>query len=369
MRRSWLNSFSVLRGCPSFVDEMSTEAQKKCRLQLDEDYASAESFIDENWPVQSSGKVKSDSMVSYTVSTTLKSSVLLVAVGSNSAITINTFSKDRNNPWLIRANMVLNPNLANDVREKWANMQVPEGKREEVDQIIPHVVYSIRDERCWCWRWRWRWWELVPLTCDDSPTVKVVVGDMKIYSHPPRDEPLKSALEKQEGFDQKKGSVKAAIKKWQKISENDKIPEDIKPQRLAHQVNVVKEIFTEFYEDFYVNFFKDPHNIPTSYRLPTLQLQLLPDGGNQEQRYGGTFSGVYGSTANEVHHPYAAAHVKPRPVPGAKTVYKQLKDECPGSTLDYDVIFGKYHLWWFLGYFLISLIFVKFSHHSSPHSS
>ena len=254
-----------------------TEAQEECRLRHFENQASAKSFIDENWPVQSSGKVKSDSMVSYTVSTTLKLSVLLVAVGSNSAITINTFAKDRDNPWLISGNTVLNPNLANDVREKWANMQVPEGKRLEVNQITPHVVYSIR-ERCWYWCWRWRCLELVPLTCDDSATVKVVVGNLKIYSHPARDGALESALKNQEGFGQAEGNVKKEVKQWHKISQNGQIPESIKEERLKDQVKKVGERFMAFYDVFYLKFYADARNIPESYKGPTLQLLKVAFG-------------------------------------------------------------------------------------------
>ena len=338
-------------GTPTFsrgfvVNEMSfpqpTEAQKVCLLRHNKDQASARSFIDEHWreqPVQSSGK---NSRVSYTVSTTLKSSVLLLAVdGPNSSITRNTYSEGKDNPWLIYGDMVVNLNLANDVREKWANMQVPEGKREEVDQIIPHVVYSFRDERCWCWRWCWRWWELVPLTCDDSATVKVVAGNLKIYSHPARDGALESALKNQDKFGQVEGHVKKEVKQWHKISQNGQIPESIKEERLKEQVKKVGERFMAFYDVFYLKFYADARNIPESYKGPTLQLKLLSDEeGNQEQRYGGGSSGVHGSTDNEVHHPFAAAHVQPRPlpqVPEAKTVYEELQAECT-STLNYDMI-------------------------------
>ena len=293
---------------------MASTEQKVLR-QHHANQASARDFIDQ-WqvPATNDNPIDMNSMITYAVSTTSGSSLLLIAKGIGSVFTRDTYSADPENPWLIFQHGEENQTLAQHVQERWDNMAVHQnGNRVEVNKIAAHVLYQRQNGK----------WVLVPAQCDSSNNVRFKVNDIEIWSHPPRDEPLMTVLRENEIFRRAEGDLKQSGKALNGIKRDTKIPPDKKQQAVKSKLDAIKQKFLQIY-GLYEGF----KPLPDSYQWPTLQLgqrTSTTGDGTELQRYGGTFAGVYGSFANPVHHIFPAPHVQlPRGLPTQETVFYNL---------------------------------------------
>lgn len=273
-----------------------------------QDQDSADSFIQQQWPVPKVrvSKVDMDSIITYAVSTTSGSSLLLIAKGSRSMFTRNSYSEDSKNPWLISQNVNENQGLAQHVQKEWDKMAVhPNGSRAEVDKIAAHVLYQKENSE----------WVFVPFSeSGSSNVVRFRVGDVEIWSHPPRDEALMAALKEKEEFNRAVGDLKQSAEALKTIKGNTKIPPDKKSQAVQRKLDDIVQKFSVIYEHY------TKVKIPESFQWPTLQL------GQKNQRYGGTYAGVYKSYANEVHMRFCAPGVEIRKyeLPTKQTIFYSL---------------------------------------------
>lgn len=283
--------------------------------------------MQQNWPQELRNvPVDMSALVAYAISTTLRSSVVLFSVGIKSVFTRDTYSANASNPWLIYQNCEENKDLANFITEIWTAMHVP--KRERVDTIAKHIVYELKNGQ----------FERIELTCDDNGNVRVQVSDLEIWSHPRRREPLVAALEEKfgEDFKRQRSRVKGLPTAIDKISNNGKIPDQVKKERLREKRKTLKAEFEKFYE--YYRRLENENCIPTSYQYATLQLAVLCDGDQPYDRYGGTFAGVYPPTDNKVHMKFPAdSGVEPFPLPTEEKVFNELMEGTLG--LQYKDIF------------------------------
>ena len=253
-------------------------------------------------------------MVVWAVSTTLRSSILLLSVGIDSVFTGNTYSRNPRNPWLIVSHCVENRLLADYITQRWQEMQVPENQKERVNQIAKHIVYEWEDEK----------FVLRPLQCDASGNVRVRIRDITIWSHPPRDKSLYRALEKKfPEFNRKKGDLKRDARSIIKMANNDNIPQENKAENLQQKKKKLGENFTNYYEFF--EFLKKKGDLPPSYQFPTLQLELQANETDaQPDRYGGASSGVYQANDPEAHHIFANFGYQARGLPSQEAVFNDL---------------------------------------------
>lgn len=289
--------------------------------QFIKDKQSAASFIAKKWPVDKrprSAQIDMNSYITYAVSTTLESSLLLIAKGSETMFTRNTCSVDPGNPWLIFQHAQENQALARHVQEKWEKLTIhPNGNREEVDKIAAHVLYQRKGSN----------WVLVPLpSADDKNVIRYEAGNTLIWSHPPRDKALTKVLRKVENFSQVEEDLKLFCEEWTDMKNDEGIPEDEKEGALAQQRDKIKEKFLEMY-GFYTNL----KPLPNSYLWPTLQLGIRnADGSLQRHR------GTYTTFTNEVHHKFCASGVKKRPLPEMETVYDNFKSSLAQFDLNFE---------------------------------
>ena len=142
-----------------------------------------------------------------------------------------------------------------------------------------------------------------PLTCDENANVRLPIEDLQIWSHPRRDEPLDRVLKEQEDFKRSESKLKRYPQTIRNISENVKIEQSLKRERLIAEREKFKRELEKFYNDYYCELEKKKC-IPTSYKFPTIQLALETGDDQPDDRYGNTFSGYYCTTANEVHQKF-----------------------------------------------------------------
>lgn len=286
-------------------------------------------FIRSEWPQQphSAEKLDMNSFVAWAVSTTQNSTVLLMSIGLDSVFTYNTYSRNPLNPWLISQGAEYNKDLKQHIVETWQGMEVPNDLRDRVDQIAKHVFYEYERET--------GKFILKPLEWDGNANVRVYIRDINIWSHPPRDDPLRRVLEQTPDFEQKEGNLLNAARGIQKISENPNIPSHKKNESLQRQKDKVRQKFIDYYK--YFSDLECSGHIPESYKSSTLQLAAGPD------RYGNASSGVYGANDDEVHHKFPDSNkLQVRGIPSMKEVFDRLlKDSCG---LSYDEFFhGQHH--------------------------
>ena len=286
-------------------------------------------FIRSEWPQQphSAEKLDMNSFVAWAVSTTQNSTVLLMSIGLDSVFTYNTYSRNPLNPWLISQGAEHNKDLKQHIVETWQGMEVPNDLRDRVDQIAKHVFYEYERET--------GKFILKPLEWDGNANVRVYIRDINIWSHPPRDDPLRRVLEQTPDFEQKEGNLLNAARGIQKISENPNIPSHKKNESLQRQKDKVRQKFIDYYK--YFSDLECSGHIPESYKSSTLQLAAGPD------RYGNASSGVYGANDDEVHHKFPDSNkLQVRGIPSMKEVFDRLlKDSCG---LSYDEFFhGQHH--------------------------
>lgn len=260
------------------------------------------------------GNLDINSLVTCAVSTSLRSTVILFAIGSHSAVTRNTFSRNGHNPWLIFQHPVENRALAQrlgqHITDKWQEMQVPNGQRDRVDQIAKHVVYEYDRET--------ESFILRPLRCSVNANVSVYIKDIEIWSHPPRDKPLLRVLQNKPCFKQTEANLRGAARRIRRICENPKIPTGKRDEKLQSQKCIVRQKFKEYYHKFFWGW--DRRKIPDSYLFPTLQLSLQQQGDQPAVRYGNTMAGVYGKNDDAVHHKFSASGI-PRFLPSEEEVF------------------------------------------------
>lgn len=291
--------------------------------QHNQDKISAGDFIDNRWPklAYTDEPIDMNSAITYAVSTstTLGCSVLLLAKGIESMFTRNTYSNDPLNPWLIFQHAEENGALAQHIHDNWAHMAIHQnGNPDEVNKIAEHVVYQKTGNN----------WVLVNPQVDGDNVVRFAVDGIEIWSHPPRDEALRTALT--EGYPQLpqvEGNLKTLGCQWtDTVARNHpNITPERKQEALETKRRQIKKKFLEICE-----FYKDLNPVPHSYQWPTLQLGLRNTDGTL-QRYGETFAGVYGPYANESHHIFAASNVQPRPLPTEEEVYNDLLPPAQGN--------------------------------------
>ena len=240
-----------------------------------------------------------DPPITRAVSTSLDSTVLLIGKGVESNFTRNTFSKDVFNPWLIHQGASFRQCLVEKIDQSWGQMEIsPEEDRDEVKKIAPHIVYELSNDG----------WKQVQITNNivSNKTVRFELDSIVIWSHPPRDAPLTSALEAKNGYRKMRGQL--VSKGYRYRSQGEK----------TEDLNSLAKFFTKFYKKFYEGL---DETLLNSYKWPTLQLLLKRKG--IVQRYGNTFAGVYDRCDNEVHHKFAAKGVEERKLPAKKEVFEQ----------------------------------------------
>lgn len=314
-----------------------TQEQEWVYKRHNQDMKRMYAFIKEEWPTARTDEpVNMGSFVVAAMSTSLRSSVLLLSVGLKSMFTRNTYSHNGSHPWLIYQDGVQNEALGRYITEEWEKMVVPNGQRQRVNTIAKHIVYDFTDDK--------NPPEMKPLECDEGATVRVSVNDFKIWSHPRRNEPLDRVLKDTDGFKQDRGYfVTAYPRKIKKIRQNDQIED--KEQSIISETEKFKKKFDKFYIDYYCEL--EEHRIPTSYRFPTLQLELKTDVGQDSQRYGNTSSGCYSRNDNEVHHEFSVDEKLPEePLPTKEMVLDELL-ECAKSQYEdvrKDYVFACSHI-------------------------
>ena len=283
------------------------------RTMHKEDMKRVPDFIHSQWPQPPpAGKVDMNSFVTWAVSTTLRSTVVLFAIGPHSVFTLNTYSRNKHNPWLISQDAQENRALAQHIAEKWQEMQGPNDQRDRVDQIAKHVSYEYDRGT--------KRFNFMPLEFDGMANVRVRIKDINIWSHPPRDDPLRRVLLKKPYFKQEKGNLKHDAAKIKRICENRNIPTDRIDERLQSQKSIVRRKFKEYYHKYFCDFCGlDSSAIPVSYQFPTLQLSQ-GQRGDQPDRYGNAMAGVYGANDDEAHHKFSASGI-PRLLPSEEEVF------------------------------------------------
>ena len=280
-----------------------------------DDKASALYFISKEWPAPAynDDPIDLNSFVTYAVSTTPNSSVLIIGKGFRSLFARNTYATDEAEPWLIFQHAELNEALAEHVQKKWNEMAVhPNGNRVEVDKIAAHVLYEKVNGK----------WNFVPLPqSDDDNVVRYRVNDIEIWSHPPRDQPLMTVLRTNETFSRAEGKLKQCVKALNDIKRNTRIPPERKAQAVQSKLDDINQTFLKIY-----GFYEKVKPLPNSYKYPTLQMgqrtSTTGDDTEPRRRFPRTFSG--GNHANEVHVEFCAPDVQPRGLPTQETVLNNL---------------------------------------------
>ena len=304
--------------------EGSCEPRKFVHDQHNEDCDKAKSFIESKW--ETTEFQPSDSEICWAVSTTKLSTMLLLSRYIESAFTRNTYSPIEQEPWLITQSVMRNKPLSVHISKVWSKKDTHLGNRDLVNQIAEHVVYKYDRER--------KEWLLLPITATKSNVIRFMTDDFVMWSHPPRDQPLRRVLETEdpEGTSSKFKQVEGNLVKdledfivhWRintRISFHDiQAAEDKKLKKISKKFSDVYE----FYE-------KAQSRLPNSYKWPTLQMEVKSDGG-KSQHYGEASAGVYNRNDNRVHQIFPALNVKARALPSKKVVFNELLAKSIGLT-------------------------------------
>ena len=274
----------------------------------------APNFIDRNWPAPPFNRVTDEASIYCAVSTTERSTVMILSKGGGSHFTRNTLSVDEEQPWLIGQFLRANQSLSDRITVLWSEKEIhADGNPDLVNQIAEHVVYVLinREEEEW---------RRLPIVADENNVIRFETEDFVMWSHPPRDEPLRTVLRKSNDFKQAVGYLRQRFVRWNAILNDPVIPNDRRPGAQAAVLDQIRTKFAEvytFYEDR-----RAQNRLPSSYKWPTLQLGVR--NGDQIQRYGETFAGVYERYDDEVHHKFAALNVEARALPSEENVFNEL---------------------------------------------
>ena len=299
---------------------------------LEDEFNLAPAFIGRYWPAPPFNRVTDEASIYCAVSTTERSTVMILSKGGGSHFTRNTLSVDEEQPWLIGQFLRANQSLSDHISALWSEKEILQGgNRDLVNQIAEHVVYKYDREN--------NEWRCLPIVADDNNVIRFETEDFVMWSHPPRDAPLTRVLEDMEdpegqNFNQVKGDMGRFFNELISIRRNIKIPDAKRSIREADQLKKIGVKFSKLYK-FYETMQTDNH-VPNSYMWPTLQLGVK-NGERKLQRYGETFAGVYEKYENEVHHVFPALNVKARALPSKEEVFQALLPEGLNLTL-HDIV-------------------------------
>ena len=284
------------------------------RRHLEDQFNLAPAFIGRHWPSPPYNRVTDEASIYCAVSTTERSTVMILSKGGGSQFTRNTLSVDEEQPWLIGQFLRVNQSLSDHISALWSEKEIHRDEnRDLVNQIAEHVVYILIDRE----REEWR---CLPVVADENNVIRFETEDFVMWSHPPRDEPLRTVLRKSNGFNEAVGYLRQRFVRWNTILNNPVIPNDRRPGNQAAVLDQIRTKFAEVYK-----FYEDrraQNRLPSSYKWPTLQLGVR--NGDQIQRYGETFAGVYERYDDEVHHKFAALNVEARALPSEEEVFNGL---------------------------------------------
>lgn len=300
------------------------------RQHLEDWEKAAPAFIKKNWP-KAESRGKSASIIRWTVSTTEHSTVLLLSIDSKTAFKRDTDSPDEQKPWFIHQDIEENERLSSHISNIWLKKTIHKKENLElVNLIAEHVVYTYDREK--------DEWKLLDIVADENNVILFKTIDFVMWSHPPRDEPLRIVLSKIEApehgdcFNKVKGYLGHLFTDLICIRRNTDLCDDQKKAAEAKQRKEIRAKFLKVYK-FYESI-RDQSRLPNSYMWPTLQIGVKNDKG-EIQRYGETFAGVYERYDNEVHHIFAAFKVNARmALPSKEVVFNELLAESIGLTLD-----------------------------------
>ena len=280
------------------------------RRHVDDQFKLAPAFIKRGCPSLRYNKVTDDASVYCAVSTTELSTVMILSKGAGSEFTRNTLSVDKGQPWLISQSLKVNKHLSDHIFALWSEKKIHrDGNPGLVNQIAEHIVYK-------CTNREKGEWDCLPIVADEDNAIRFATDDFVMWSHPPRDEPLRTVLRKSSGFNQAVGDLKRLFFKWNSTLHNPTIPNDRRPGIQANDLDQIRTKFAEVYR-----FYEDKKAcLPSSYKWPTLQLGLT----NGDQRYGEATAGIYMRCNDEVHHKFAALNVKARALPSEEEVFNEL---------------------------------------------
>ena len=281
---------------------------------LEDEFNLAPAFIGRNWPAPPYNRVTDEASIYCAVSTTERSTVMILSKGGGSQFTRNTLSVDEEQPWLIGQFLRANQSLSDHISALWSEKEIHRDEnRDLVNQIAEHVVYKYDREN--------NEWRCLPIVADDNNVIRFETEDFVMWSHPPRDEPLRTVLRKSRNFKQAVGDLRQRFIRWNAILNDPVIPNDRRPGAQAAVLDQIRTKFADvyrFYEDI-----RAQNRLPSSYKWPTLQLGVR--NGDQIQRYGETFAGVYERYDDEVHHKFAALNVEARAaLPSEEKVFNEL---------------------------------------------
>lgn len=294
-----------------------TQAQRDVRkkhLHITWEYV--QPMLNRTWPNDTNSPI--EDLCIWTVSSTTNSDILMLSVGLESVFTRNTFSADENYPWLITSGAISSRKLKRDIEVYWDEMLARHPMHQKT---CPFMVYELVDGQRE---------ELRDLNVDDK-CIRVKIKDTTIWCHPPRFEVLEAVIKESSKteFKNAEGEFLNSVKKLQKVDSNKKIPESVRNERKETCKTFMKQSFKEFYSYFEKLEWNDDRKY-TSYRYPSLQLEVnkkYPDPNptdNDKIRYGGTFSGVYGKNANEVHHEFTVQGTESVPMPTEEEIWNWL---------------------------------------------
>ena len=280
------------------------------RRHSEDQFTLAPAFIERDWPPLPYNRLTNEASVCCAVSTTELSTVMILSKGVGSMFTRNTLSVVEGQPWLIGQDLLVNKHLSDHISALWSEKKIhPDGNPDLVNQIAEHIVYE-------CINRKERKWRCLPIVADENNVIRFATGDFVMWSHPPRDEPLRTVLRESDDFNQAVGDLKRLFFKWNSTLHNPTIPNDRRPGIQANDLDQIRTKFAEVYR-----FYEDKKAcLPSSYKWPTLQLGLT----NGDQRYGETFAGVYMRCDNEVHHKFAALNEEARALPSEEEVFNEL---------------------------------------------
>ena len=280
---------------------------------LEDEFNLAPAYIGRYWPAPPFNRVTDEASIYCAVSTTERSTVMILSKGGGSHFTRNTLSVDEEQPWLIGQFLRVNQSLSDHISALWSGKRIHlDENRDLVNQIAEHVVYKYDREN--------NEWRCLPIVADENNVIRYETEDFVMWSHPPRDEPLRTVLRKSNDFKQAVGYLRQRFVRWNAILNDPVIPNDRRPGAQAAVLDQIRTKFAEvyrFYEDI-----RAQNRLPSSYKWPTLQLGVK--NGDQIQRYGETFAGVYERYDNEVHHKFAALNVEARALPSEEKVFNEL---------------------------------------------
>jgi hypothetical protein len=256
----------------------------------------------------------------FLVSSTKHSQVLMVMHDYRAELPHHSslrFSEDENNPWLVRGYVDgLNFEFRTKLKKYWK------------DEAKVPAEWAIRPFRMYEWNENASKWEERKLEVDrDNKVVRVTIKDQTFWCHPPRlFEVLENACNKKSNkrFKQIDGNLGKALKDFQNVDTDEKIPKDRKPETKNKFKTSIEKAVDDLYQ-LVEDLQWDDDSKLTSYRYPTLQMGADKDynqpGNATSQRsqnmnrFGAESSGVYRADDNEVHFRFEREGTEPVPKP------------------------------------------------------